>query len=76
LHYGAGVQAQAVVSQSSFYSCNDFRLHFGLGSSTAADLEVFWPSGQHEKFGQMPVNQLVTIKEGVGRVPNRGWSKS
>jgi enediyne biosynthesis protein E4 len=76
LHYGAGVQAQAVVSQSSFYSCNDFRLHFGLGSSTAADLEVFWPSGLHEKFGQMPVNQLVTIKEAVGRVPNRGWSKS
>ena len=76
LRYGAGVQAQAVVSQSSFYSCNDFRLHFGLGSSAAADLEVFWPSGLHEKFRQMPVNQLVTIKEGVGRVPNRGWSRS
>ncbi|HEX8882487.1 MAG TPA: CRTAC1 family protein [Candidatus Acidoferrum sp.] len=76
LRYGAAVQAQAVVSQSSFYSSNDFRLHFGLGNSRSADLEVFWPSGLHEKFRQMPANQLITLKEGVGRVPNRGWSKS
>ena len=34
LHYGSKVQAQAVVSQSSYYSCNDPRLHFGLGVFT------------------------------------------
>ena len=37
-HYGGKSQAQAVLSQSSFYSSNDPRLHFGLGSHTSADL--------------------------------------
>jgi hypothetical protein len=74
-HYGGKTQAQAVMSQSSFLSCNDPRLHFGLGSSSAVDLDVYWPSGLHEAFKQLPTNQLVTIKEGVGRVSNRGWSK-
>ena len=76
VRYGAGVQAQAVVSQSSFYSCNDPRLHFGLGKSAIAEVEVFWPSELHEKFKGITANQLITFKEGVGRVPNRGWSKA
>ena len=33
VHAAGKTQAQAVVSQSSFYSSNDPRLHFGLGSS-------------------------------------------
>src|ERR1700678_869480 len=47
-HYGGKVQAQAVLSQSSFYSCNDSRLHFGLGGSSSVDIEVYWPNGLHE----------------------------
>jgi hypothetical protein len=74
--YGGKTQAQAVVSQSSFYSCNDPRLHFGLGSSTSVDLDVYWPNGLHESFKQIPANQLITFREGVGTVPNRGWSKT
>src|SRR5579864_6163590 len=76
VHYGGKTQAQAVLSQSSFYSCNDPRLHFGLGDSTAADIDVYWPSGLHEIFKQIPCNRLVTIKEGVGPVANLGWSKT
>jgi enediyne biosynthesis protein E4 len=72
-HYGGKVQAQAVLSQSSFYSCNDPRLHFGLGESSTADLEVFWPSGLMESFKRLKANQLVTIQEGKGQIPNRGW---
>jgi enediyne biosynthesis protein E4 len=75
-HYGGKTQAQAVLSQSSFFSCNDPRLHFGLGTSTSVDIDVYWPTGLRETFKQIPANQLVTLKEGVGRVPNRGWSKS
>lgn len=75
-HYGGKTQAQAVLSQSSFYSCNDPRLHFGLGAETSVDLDVYWPSGLHESFKKIASNQLVTIKEGVGKVPNRGWSKT
>jgi hypothetical protein len=73
-HYSGKTQAQAVLSQSSFFSCNDPRLHFGLGASVSADLEIFWPSGVHEEYKGMPANHLVTIREGVGVVPNRGWS--
>jgi len=76
VHYGGKTQAQAVLSQSSFFSCSDSRLHFGLGNSTSADIDVYWPSGLHETFRQIPANRLTTIKEGVGPVPNRGWAKA
>ncbi|PYU42296.1 MAG: RNA-binding protein [Acidobacteria bacterium] len=75
VHYGGKTQAQAVLSQSSFFSCSDSRLHFGLGNSTLADIDVYWPSGLHETFKQIPANRLITLKEGVGPVPNRGWAK-
>ena len=74
-HYGNKVQAQALVSQSSYYSCNDPRLHFGLGSATEAAVEIFWPNGLHERYPQIAANQLVTIREGVGLVPNKGWKR-
>ena len=48
VHCGGRTQAQAVVSQSSFYSSNDPRLHFGMGTCRAADVEVFWPNGLHQ----------------------------
>ena len=73
VHYGAKVQAQAVVSQSSYYSCNDPRLHFGLGGVADANVDVFWPNGLHEQYKKIPANQLITIREGVGMVPNKGW---
>jgi hypothetical protein len=75
-HYGGRTQVQTVLSQSSFYSCNDPRLHFGLGSFTSADLDVYWPNGLRETFKHLPANQLITLREGAGRVPNRGWSKT
>src|SRR5229473_5652114 len=74
VRYGGKTQAQAVLSQSSYYSCSDSRLHFGLGNSTSADIDVYWPSGLHETFKQILANRLITIKEGVGPVPNRGWA--
>jgi hypothetical protein len=76
VHYGGKVQAQAVVSQSSFYSANDPRLHFGLGASTSADVEIFWPNGLHEKFKNIAANQLLTLREGTGQIPSKGWQKA
>ena len=38
-HYGKHIQAQEVLSQSGFYSCNDFRLHFGLGPEKETSLK-------------------------------------
>jgi hypothetical protein len=54
------------MGQSSFYSVNDRRLHFGLGRSTRADLEIHWTNGLVERFVGIESNQLVTIKEGQG----------
>jgi enediyne biosynthesis protein E4 len=64
--YGDKVQAQAVTGQSSFYSVNDRRLHFGLGANTRADIEVRWTNGLVEKFPAIESNQLITIREGQG----------
>ena len=75
-HFDGKSQVQYVLSQSSFYSCNDPRLHFGLGNANSVDLEVHWPSGVAEAIKRLPVNQLITLKEGVGQVANRGWAKS
>jgi hypothetical protein len=74
VRYGVKRQAQEVMSQSSFYSCNDPRLHFGLGTESTADLEVRWPSGLQEKFKGLAADQLVVIKEGAGIVPGSGWA--
>jgi len=74
-HYSGKKQAQAVVSQSSYYSCNDPRLHFGLGEAGSVDIEVFWPNGLHEIHKNLAADQLVTLREGAGRVENRGWSR-
>jgi hypothetical protein len=66
LHYGGKVQAQSVSSQSSFYSANDPRLHFGLGGASVADLDVYWPSGVKERLKSVVADQLITIREGKG----------
>ena len=49
-HYGGKRQAQEVMSQSSFYSANDPRLHFGLGAADRVDLDIRWPNGAQEKY--------------------------
>lgn len=75
-HYGGKVQAQTLVGQSSFYSSNDPRLHFGLGESKSADIDVYWPNGLHEKFNGVGANQLLTLREGTGPIPSKGWPKA
>ena len=74
VRYGNKTQAQALMSQSSFVSCNDPRLHFGLGKVQVVDLDVYWPSGLHETYKQIPADQLISLKEGSGVVANRGWA--
>jgi hypothetical protein len=66
VRYGGKVQAQEVLSQSSYLSVNDSRLHFGLGSATAADIEIRWPLGRVERLTGIASDQLVHVKEGSG----------
>jgi hypothetical protein len=64
--YGGKVQAQEVLSQASFYSANDLRLHFGLGAADRADLEIRWPNGKRERLAGVSADQIVTVREGEG----------
>jgi hypothetical protein len=72
VHYGGKMQAQEVLSQASFYSVNDFRLHFGLGAAELVDVEIRWPNGGKESLAKVAANQLITVREGSGIV-KRGW---
>ena len=66
--YGGKQQAQEVYAQSSYFSVNDSRLHFGLGDFSKVDLEVRWLGGAAEKFSAIEANHLITIREGQGIV--------
>ncbi len=61
--YGGRRQAQEVISQSSYCSSNDPRLHFGLGEAPSADLEIRWPRGATQILKNVPADQILTIRE-------------
>jgi hypothetical protein len=71
--YGERKQIQAVLSQSSYLSANDRRLHFGLGPETRANLEIRWPNGG--KISGVAADQLVVIREGAGIVRSDRFRK-
>lgn len=73
LRYGKKIQKQEVLSQSSYLSGNDPRLHFGLGAETTAEVEIRWPSGILQNLKGIAADQLVTIQETVGVIATIGW---
>jgi hypothetical protein len=61
-------QARAVLSQSSYYSHDDLRLHFGLGGQSKAErVEITWPNGRLESLTDVGGRRVVAIKEGAPR---------
>lgn len=56
-----------VRSGGSYYSQNDLRVHFGLGGAAKVkSIEIRWPSGAVDTLTDVPVNQVVRVKEGAG----------
>jgi hypothetical protein len=54
----------------SYMSAQDPRIHFGLGRrKTVESLQITWPSGVVDKLANVPINQTITVKEGVGIIP-------
>ncbi len=57
-------QSRAVVSQGSYYSHNDLRLHFGLGTAEAAErIDVRWPNGAAQALTNVQGRQVLTVTE-------------
>jgi hypothetical protein len=62
-----------------YMSASDPRIHFGLGKRTKIDsLEISWPSGHVDHLTNVPLDQIIAVKEGAGivarkfpRIPNR-----
>ncbi len=73
--YGGRRQSQAVMAASSYCSSGDKRLHFGLGTTAMADVEIMWPSGARESVKGLHADQLITIKEGKGVIHEERFGK-
>jgi len=55
-----------------YLSANGPRIHFGLGRrENIESLEITWPSAHVERLAKVPINQIVTVKEGSGIVPKK-----
>ena len=62
-------QTDAVLSQSSYISHNDARLHFGLGKADRVDkFTVRWPNGLIEQFPGAAAGRLALLVESSGQV--------
>jgi hypothetical protein len=59
----AGGQWGYVSTAGSYLSANDSRVHFGVGSSQSATVEIFWPSGRRQVLENVSANQILTVKE-------------
>jgi hypothetical protein len=72
---GARTLVDEVRSGSSYISNSDMRVHFGLGAATKIDwAAVRWPSGLLERFENLPVDTIYTLKEGAGKPAEVGRS--
>jgi len=55
---------------TSYMSASDPRIHFGLGKRTKVEsLVITWPSGKVDKLANLPIDKIITVKEGAGIVP-------
>jgi hypothetical protein len=66
------VQVDQAKGGMSYMSASDPRIHFGLGKRTkTVSLEITWPSGQVDRLTNVPVDQIIAVKEGTGIVTRK-----
>ena len=66
------VEVEQAKGGMSYMSASDPRIHFGLGKRVKiASLEITWPSGQVDRLTNVPINQIITVKEGAGVIPRQ-----
>jgi hypothetical protein len=65
---GSRMLVDEVRSGSSYISNSDMRVHFGLGTVAKVYwIEIRWPSGLIERFTDLGVDAIHTVKEGSGK---------
>jgi enediyne biosynthesis protein E4 len=56
-------QTRFATTGGSYLSASDKRLHFGLGDSNTALIEVSWPSGTRQTLKDVPADQFLEVRE-------------
>src|SRR6476659_534407 len=59
-------QANYATSAGSYLSASDKRVHFGLGASQTAHIDIWWPSGIHQVLHDIPADQFLEVREAAG----------
>jgi len=73
---GAGIQTRLKAGGSGYLSQGDPRLLFGLGAGGEPEwIEVVWPSGRKDRYGDLPPWTSIRIREGDPR-PSRVTERS
>ena len=67
-------QIDEVRSGGSYISQSDFRLHFGLGKATVANVSIHWLDGKIEDFSSVAADEIVTLQEGKGIIRKRPYT--
>ena len=63
---GTTRQRRSVRPATSYLASHDPRVHFGLGEATGVSgVEVHWPSGETEAFGDFPAGETVVLRHGA-----------
>ena len=70
---GGRRQIDEVRSGGYHVSQGDFRVHFGLGHATKADLTIRWPQGAVQEIRDIEANQWITVSEGKGVVEHHSF---
>jgi hypothetical protein len=65
---GGRNQIDEVRSGGYHISQGDFRVHFGMGHATKANLTIRWPQGKVETVTGVDANQWIVVREGKGIV--------
>ena len=71
LAVGGRTEIDEVRSGGYHISQGDFRVHFGMGQATKADLTIRWPDGPVSNVETIPgvdANQWIVVREGRGIV--------
>ena len=64
---GGRTAVRWLTSGTGYLASSDPRLWFGLGTASAIDrLEVRWPSGAVQSWDRLPIDRILTLREGQG----------